>query len=101
MIDSGAALAAYNEFRQAHPEFFFNQPDTAFEILFDPKLQDAAGAGLIYKDTYIVLLRDAVRFRDGSVWPYIRVLSAAGQGGAAVLPVIDTKILLLPSALPA
>jgi len=95
MIDSGAALAAYNEFQQAHPEFFINQPDTAFEILFDPKLQNAAGAGLIYKDTYIVLLRDAVRFRDGSVWPYIRLLSAAGEGGAAVLPVIDTRILLL------
>ena len=69
MIDSGTALAAYNEFRQAHPEFFVNQPGTAFEILFDPKLQDAAGAGLIYRDAYIVLLRDAVRFRDGSVWP--------------------------------
>lgn len=95
MIDSGEALVAYNDFRQAYPEFFVNPPDPAFEIVFEPELQRAAGAGLIYKDSYAVLLRDAVRFRNGFVGPYIRMIPAAGHGGAAVLPLIDGRIVLI------
>jgi ADP-ribose pyrophosphatase len=95
VTDSHAALVAYNDFRQAHPEYFVNLPDTAFEIVFDPDLQKTAGAALVYKDTYVVLLRDAVRFRNGFIGPYIRVISAADQGGAAVLPVIDGRVVLM------
>lgn len=95
MSGRDASIAAYDEFRQAHPELFVNRPDSAFEIVFDPQLQHAAGAGLIYKDNYAVLLRDAVRFRNGYVGAYIRMIAAAGHGGAAVLPVIDGNIVLI------
>ncbi len=95
MTGSDESLAAYNEFRRANPELFTNQQAPAFEIVFDPQLQRTAGAGLIYKDNYVILLRDAVRFRNGYVGPYIRMIAAAGQGGAAVLPVIDDNIVLI------
>lgn len=95
MTGSDESLAAYNEFRRANPELFTNQEASAFEIVFDPQLQRTAGAGLIYKDNYVILLRDAVRFRNGYVGPYIRMIAAAGQGGAAVLPVIDGNIVLI------
>jgi ADP-ribose pyrophosphatase len=95
MVADGTGLAAYNEFRATRPEFFVNPPDAAFEIVFDLPLQETAGAGLIYRDPYIVLLRDAVRFRNGFVGPYIRMIPAAGEGGAAVLPVIDGNVVLV------
>jgi ADP-ribose pyrophosphatase len=95
MIEAGAALVAYNDFRETHPEFFTNLPDAAFEIVFDIGLQEEAGAGLIYKDPFVILLRDAVRFRDGTVRPYLRMIPPAGHGGAAVLPLLDGKIALI------
>ena len=94
-METDAALVAYNDFREAHPEFFINLPGAAFEIVSDLALQRTAGAGLIYRDSYVILLRDAVRFRNGFVGPYIRMIPAAGQGGAAVLPVIDGDIVLV------
>lgn len=66
-----------------------------YEIVFEPGLQQAAGTGLMYQDRYIVLLRDAVRFRDGTIGPYVRTFPAAAHGGAAVLPILDGKIVLL------
>jgi ADP-ribose pyrophosphatase len=96
MIEADPALVAYNDFREAHPEFFTNLPGAAFEIVSDIALQEKAGAGLIYKDPFAILLRDAVRFRDGTVRPYIRMIPPAGHGGgAAVLPVLDGKIVLI------
>jgi len=94
-METDAALVAYNDFREAHPEFFINLPGAAFEIVSDLALQRTAGAGLIYRDSYVILLRVAVRFRNGFVGPYIRMIPAAGQGGAAVLPVIDGDIVLV------
>ena len=85
MTDLDAALEAYGKYKDEHPELFVNQPDSAFEIVFDPDMQRALGAGVVYRDDYVVLLRDAVRFRDGSTGPYIRMIPAAGQGGAGVL----------------
>ena len=95
MTDADAALSAYNEVRKAHPELFVNPPNTAFEIVLDPERQRIAGAGLIYKDTYIFILRDAVRFRDGSVSQYTRTISSVDPWGAAVLPIVDGKIVLV------
>lgn len=95
MRDPDAALAAYNEYLRQHPDLFRNPPGTAFEIVFDPDVQRRLGAGIVYQDDYYLLLRDAVRFRDGSVGPYIRLIHAAGSGGAAVLPLVDGKIVLV------
>lgn len=95
MTGSDTALAAYDEYRNEHPELFINPPDTAFKIMFEPEVQQALGAGIIYRDDYYVLLRDAVQFRDGSIGSYIRLISVAGHGGAAVLPLVDNTIVLI------
>jgi ADP-ribose pyrophosphatase len=95
MSDAGAALAAYTEYSKAHPELFVNPPDAAFEIVFDLDVQRDLGAGIMYQDGYYLLLRDAVRFRDGSTGPYIRLIAAAGQGGAAVLPLVGNSAILI------
>lgn len=95
MSDAEAALAAYNDYRERHPELFTNPPDPAFELVTDIEQQRAAGAGIMYRDAYSVLLRDAVRFRNGFVGPYTRLVPAAGHGGAAVLPVLDSRIVLI------
>jgi len=95
MTDPEAALTAYTEYRRQHPELFTNLPDSAFEIIFEPEVQRAVGAGIAYQDDYYLLIRDAVRFRDGSVGPYIRLIHAAGSGGAAVLPLVKDKIVLI------
>jgi ADP-ribose pyrophosphatase len=95
MTEASASLTEYSELRIAHPEFFGNLPDPAFEIVFDPALQKKVGAGVIYKDPYVIFLKDAVRFRDGYVGSYIRLMPASGRGGAAVLPVVDGKVVLI------
>jgi ADP-ribose pyrophosphatase len=95
MTDPDAALAVYDNLRTAHPELFVNPPDAAHEIVFEPELQRVVGAGVMYRDAYYMLLRDAVRFRDGSVCPYIRLVPTAGHGGAAVLPLLDASIVLI------
>ncbi|MGP7995848.1 MAG: NUDIX hydrolase [Streptosporangiaceae bacterium] len=94
-MDADAALAAYNEYAAQHGDLFKNSPGTAFEIVFDPDIQRRLGAGIVYRDDYYLLLRDAVQFRDGSVGSYIRLIHAAGSGGAAVLPLVDGKLVLI------
>jgi ADP-ribose pyrophosphatase len=93
--DVDPSLEAYNRYVEQHSDLFKNPPDTAFEIVFDSDIQRRLGAGIVYRDDYYLLLRDAVRFRDGSVGPYIRLINAAGSGGAAVLPLLDGKIVLI------
>lgn len=95
MSEAGASLEAYEQFRKDHPELFANPPDAAFEIVFDQDMQRRLGAGVIYRDGYYLLLRDVVRFRDGSMGAYIRFIPAAGNGGAAVLPVLDGRVILI------
>jgi len=95
MTCADAALAAYNEYRDGHPDLFLNPPDAAFEIVFEPDVQRALGAGIVYRDDFYMLLRDAVRFRDGSTGPYIRLVPVAGHGGAAVLPLVDGGVILI------
>jgi ADP-ribose pyrophosphatase len=95
MTGSDAALAAYNEYKDEHPDLFVNPSDAAFEIVLEPDVQRALGAGIMYRDDYYMLLRDAVRFRDGSTGPYTRLIPVAGHGGAAVLPLVDGSIILI------
>lgn len=53
-----------------------------------------AAVGLVFDDPYFFVLRDAVTFPDGSPGTYARIVMK-GQGGAAILPFHDGKILLL------
>lgn len=95
MSDRKAALTAYNNYRKQHPEQFINPPDAAFELVADESEQLKVGAGIMYQDDYSILLRDAVRFRNGEIRPYTRVMPANDHGGAAVLPLLEDKIVLL------
>jgi ADP-ribose pyrophosphatase len=54
--------------------------------------------GVILDDPYIVVLRDLVRFPDGRLGGYFRVINRAdlrGGQGAVVLPWVGGKIILL------
>ncbi|MFC9286542.1 NUDIX hydrolase [Streptomyces sp. NPDC057052] len=107
-----AALADYEALRERRPELFLNPPGAAFPILLDRAEQDrasdevsraavAAGLpdsvgdiGVVYRDAYFSLVRDAVRFADDRPGTYIRILPASG--GAAVLPLLaDGRVVLL------
>ena len=50
---------------------------------------------MVYEDPYLILLRDAVRRPNGDLGTYVRTLPASGAAGAAVLPLLDNKIVLL------
>lgn len=109
-----AKLAAYEALRARRPELFVNPPGAAFEILLDRADQDRASAvmsravakggfprdcadiGVVYRDPYISIVRDAVRFTTGRLGTYIRVVPEVDAGGAAVLPLLDDgRIVLL------
>ncbi|MFF3559713.1 NUDIX hydrolase [Streptomyces sp. NPDC002574] len=109
-----ARLSAYTALREQRPELFTNPPDAAYEILLDRADQDrvtrevgelavafgfpeeCADIGVVYRDPYVCMVRDAVRFRSGRLNTYIRFVPVGAQGGAAVLPVLDDgRIVLL------
>ncbi|MEV0457091.1 NUDIX hydrolase [Catellatospora methionotrophica] len=109
-----ARLAAYDRLREQRPHLFANPPGAAYEIVLDPVLQEqvadesalklaAAGLpeqngdiGVVYADRYTMLVRDAVRFPDGTLGVYIREMSPHDGVGAAILPVLpDGRILLV------
>jgi ADP-ribose pyrophosphatase len=54
-----------------------------------------AEAGLSYRDPYLSLLRDAVVFPGGRVGIHHRVLSNSEPSGAAVLPLLGDRIVLI------
>ncbi|MCF4136894.1 CHAT domain-containing protein [Streptomyces sp. Tue 6430] len=92
------ALADYEALRERRPELFLNPPGAAFTILLDPAEQErasdeasraavAAGLpesagdiGVVYRDAYFCLVRDAVRFVDDRLGTYIRIVPAAASG---------------------
>jgi ADP-ribose pyrophosphatase len=95
------------------PKLFENLPDARYEILSDPALVSEAESsersrlhvrklpeswsrtGVMYEDPYLIVLRDAVRKPDGSLGTYVRTLPASGAAGAAVLPLLDGRIVLV------
>jgi ADP-ribose pyrophosphatase len=95
MEDPQNYITAYFNYKADHERLFNNPDDSPFEIVFDPTLQQAEAAGLIYQADHYVLLRDAVRLRDGSITAYMRLIPAVNQSGAAVLPIINNTIVLV------
>lgn len=108
------ALRRYFELVQAQPEAFVNPPGAAFAIILDEREIARAEAeqaqrliargqpaewatvGVTYEDQYLCLLRDAVRYLDGSLGSYIRALGGVNQpSGVAILPVYQGRILLI------
>src|SRR4029077_16457446 len=92
------------------PERYVNPPGDIYEILLDDdriqhaqreaiRLREREGlsiddtrVGVLADDPYLMVTRDAVRFADGSYGLYNRLMVPSG---AAILPVLDGRIVLL------
>ncbi|MEU1038221.1 NUDIX hydrolase [Streptomyces sp. NPDC005907] len=109
-----ARLAAYDALREKRPDMFVNPPGGAIDILLDRTDQErvareaselavahgfaeeSGDIGVVYRDPYVRMLRDAVRFPSGRTGTYIRVIPESDAPGAAVLPVLsDGRLVLL------
>lgn len=55
----------------------------------------SASVGVLLEDAYIMALRDAVRFPDGSLGTHNRVIYANGSKGVGVLPLHRGEIVML------
>jgi len=109
-FDSADCLERYFSLVDEHPDRFENPPGEIYEILLDPPRIDRARrdasdrrraeglpaddtrVGVIAVDPYLLFVRDAVRFADGSYGLYNRLLFLSG---VAVLPVLGNSIALL------
>lgn len=109
-----STLAEYLAFAKAHPALFVNPPQGGITILLDEdeireaEKQDArrleaqglpaewAQVGFAYRDQYVLLLRDAVRFPDGSLGTCTRSVDEDERApGVVVLPLHQGRILLI------
>lgn len=107
-------MPAYLALVRTRPELFANPPGAGFEILLEDadirqaqdymadKLESAgapaewAEVGVAFRDQYLFLLRDAVRFPDGSLGTYIRFIEPDGAfPGVVILPVWNDQVLLI------
>ena len=99
---------------EAHPEQFANPPGAGFEILLrEDEIRQAeehmerqlaaaglapewARVGIAFRDQYVTILRDAVRFLDGSLGTYIRLFDAHPEFlGVVILPLWRGHVLLI------
>jgi ADP-ribose pyrophosphatase len=107
-------LDDYLDFAKGYPALFTNPADGGFTIILNQseiqkvEVETAvrlkakglppewAKVGIAYRDQYLLLLRDAVRFPDGSLGTYIRFVDISPSvPGVAILPVYQEQILLL------
>ena len=109
-FDAADCLERYFALIRQRPERYVNPPGDIYEILLEPERIAHAQAealrarrrdglstgdtrvGVLADDPYLMVTRDAVRFADGSYGLYNRLM---GPSGAAVLPVLDGRIVLL------
>jgi ADP-ribose pyrophosphatase len=106
--------ADYLALVRAHPELFRNPEGAAFVILLDEaEIRQAeahvagqlakfgapkewAQVGVAFRDQYLLILRDAVRFADGSLGTYIRIVAPESSfQGVVILPVWQNQVLLI------
>ena len=108
--DEADCLGRYFDLVRRRPERFVNPPGDIYEILLEPARIEHAQSearrtrvreglpsedvrvGVLAEDPYLLVLRDAVRFADGSYGLYNRLIVPSG---AAILPVCDAGIVLL------
>jgi len=105
-------LADYLAFAKAHPALFVNPPGGGFTILLDEaEISEAesqmaqwlkakglptewAQVGIAFQDQYAMILRDAVRFPNGALGTYTRMVGD-GTPGVIVLPIYRDQVLLI------
>lgn len=94
--------AAYFELQEKRPDLFVNDDtEQSIRIVTDKKearsieKQLNTKIGIMYKDQYITLLKDPVRFPNGNNGTYFRIISSRKAEGTVIFPVINGKILLL------
>ncbi|MGB7543142.1 MAG: NUDIX hydrolase [Burkholderiales bacterium] len=108
--DADDCLQRYFALARARPGLFANPPGDIYEILLDPSRIRHAQAeamrsreaerlpvadlrvGVLAEDPYVTVLREAVRFPEGSYGLYNRLILARG---VVVLPVLDGKLVLI------
>lgn len=111
-------LDRYLEYARNHPEQFINPHDGLTTILLDPEEIAEAEAlteqrllatgvsrkdarswsrvGIVFHDPYNFLLRDAVRFGDGSVGAYDRFVDPdGGAPGVIIFPMYRGNVVLV------
>lgn len=107
-------LPAYLALASSRPELFRNPPGAAFEILLEEtEIHQAevrmagllrqvgapaewAQVGVAFSDSFVLILRDAVRFADGSLGTYLRSVPPEGSfPGVVVLPIWQGHVLLV------
>ena len=107
-----STLADYLAFAEAHPTLFENPPGAGYIILLDEvdiKQAEAnmsqwlkakglpvewAQVGIVFQDQYGMILRDAVRFPNGLLGTYIRMVGD-DTPGIIVLPIYQGQVLLI------
>ena len=108
--DAAGSLARYFALTRERPDQFVNPPGDIYEILLDPsriahaqaeaaraRVRDGLSSsdtrvGVLAEDPYLLVVRDAVKFADGSYGLYNRLIVPSG---AAMLPILDGRIVLL------
>lgn len=104
----------YFALTEQYPDLFRNPGGAGFEILLDEAeiaLAEESAAqrlakvgaptgwsrvGVAFRDQYLLLLRDAVRYVDGSLGTYIRAVEPGPScPGVVVLPVWERQVLLI------
>ncbi len=107
-----STLEDYFAFAKTHPTLFVNPPGAGFTILLDEaEIREAesqmaqwlkekglptnwAQVGIAFQDQYTMILRDAVRFPNGALGTYIRMVGD-GTPGVIVLPIYRDQVLLI------
>lgn len=105
-------LEQYFALVQKHPEMFVNPPGGEITVLLNRddirEVEELAReyylanglppewatVGIAYQDNYLLVLRDAVRFPDGTRWTYFRLVDDDGTQGVITLPIYNGQVLL-------
>ena len=104
----------YLSLKEQYPNLFLNTPDFGIDILNDPAdIEQAIEAGklylqsigcdpawskvgLLYENESFSIVRDPVRFPNGKLGIYFRMLMSPEHGpGSVVFPVYENKVILL------
>jgi ADP-ribose pyrophosphatase len=109
-FSASGALSGYRALLREKPDWFHNHPRGGIRILTEDddveracreaaRFRAAHGlstadlrAGLLAHDPYMTVVRDAVRFPDGSLGLYNRIIETAP---VAVLPLLDGRPVLM------